>query len=424
MRKVKNRIIIGLLIGLSVSELLFTEPTGERLKTIAERLGLCIGYASVTNFTMLSDAPTYQNVATSEFNLVTPEHALKLDTISPSQNYYNFSAGDQLVQFAWNNGLKVHGHCLVWHSAQPAWLVNIRDRTQLLTALYKYIDSVLNHFKGKILVWDVVNEALNEDGSYRNSFWSQVIGKDFIELAFQRARQADPAAKLIYNDYNIEVLGKKSDSAYNIIADMVRRGIPIDGVGLQMHLTDQGIDYQSFADNMTRFAALGLEIYITEMDVRIPDRHTESDLQNQADIYRQIFKRCLTQPAVKAIQVWGVTDKYSWIPSTYPGTGSALLFDNEYNAKAAYYAVQDVLANPPTPTPTPTATPVIGKMGDVNGDNLININDALFIARYCAGFQPDVFSTALADVNRNGSIQITDALLIAQCSAGIIPCSF
>ena len=183
-----------------------------------------------------------------------------------------------------------------------------------------------------------------------------VIGNSYIELAFRRARAADPLTKLIYNDFNVETVNSKSTAMYNMVADFKNRGVPIDGVGLQMHLTNSGLDYNSLAQNMQRFAALGVEVYITEMDVRFPTPLSQANLQTQATIYSNVLARCKAQPACKALQVWGIPDKYSWVPDTFPGMGGALIFDDNYNAKPAYYALQSGLGGTqPTPTPTPSS---------------------------------------------------------------------
>jgi GH35 family endo-1,4-beta-xylanase len=349
-------IFIFVLIVL-VCQFVHAAPSGQRLRVLAEQIGVLIGYASINNFNSMSDSSTYKEVARTEFNILTCENAMKMDALQPNQGSFNFGPADQHVQFAQSNGIEVHGHTLVWHSQSPSWIQNIGNRNQLLDAMYTHIDTVLNHYRGEILVWDVVNEAFNEDGSYRTSFWYNTIGQDYIDLAFQRARQADPNAKLIYNDYNLCELGSKSNGAYNMIQSMVNRGIPIDGVGFQMHLTADGINGQSFADNMARFADLGLELYITELDVRINPQPSQGDLENQANIYREVMQTALAQPAVKSIQVWGIPDKHSWCMSVFPGTGAPLLFDDNYNAKPCYYAVQEELGQGSPATPQPTATP-------------------------------------------------------------------
>ncbi len=346
--------LLSLMVSLPSSQ---AAPTGERLRNLAGDFP--IGFASVNDFWNLPDAAIYQEVARTEFNILTPENAMKWDTIHPQPNTYNFGPADRHVQFALQNGMKVHGHTLVWHNQNPSWLTNGNwTRDSLLNILYDHIDTVMGHYRGQVWVWDVVNEAFNEDGSYRASLWYNVIGPQYIELAFRRARAADPNAKLIYNDYNIETINAKSNAVYNMVVDFLSRGVPIDGIGFQMHLTNGGIDYQSLAQNMQRFANLGLEIYITEMDVRLPVPPSSIDLQNQATIYRQVLEICLSQPACKAFQMWGFTDKYSWVPNTFPGQGAALIFDENYNPKPAYYALQAALmARFGTPTPGPSLTP-------------------------------------------------------------------
>ncbi|CAG0935332.1 Exoglucanase/xylanase [Thermoflexales bacterium] len=351
-------VLVGSLLASPVVARPNLAPTGERLRNLAG--SFLIGYASRDNFWTMSDAASYQEVARTEFNFMTPENSMKWDATEPSQNNFTFSQADQHVTFAQANNMRIHGHTLVWHTQLPSWVANGSWTSSSLTAaMNNHINRVMGHFVNKIYVWDVVNEAFNEDGSRRSSVFQNVIGNSYIEQAFRTARAADSTAKLVYNDYNIETVNSKSTAVYNMLADFKNRGVPIDGVGLQMHLTNGGLDYNSLATNMQRFAALGLEVYITEMDVRFPVPVSQTDLNNQATIYRNVTNRCLAQPACKALQVWGIPDKYSWVPDTFPGQGAPLLFDDNYNAKPAYYAVQSELQNiGPTPTPsTPTSTP-------------------------------------------------------------------
>ncbi|HET9642061.1 MAG TPA: endo-1,4-beta-xylanase [Burkholderiaceae bacterium] len=325
-----------------------------------------IGYASMSNFLNVPDTSQYQQVASREFNFVTPENAMKWDATEPSQNSFSFGEADKLVSFAHANGMKIHGHTLVWHAQLPGWVANGRwDRTSLTNVMYNHIDKVVGHWSGQIHAWDVVNEAFNEDGTLRPSLFQTVIGNSFIEQSFQRARAADPNARLIYNDYNIETVNSKSTGVYNMIADFKRRGVPIDGVGLQMHLSGGGIDYNSLAQNMQRFAALGVEVYITEMDVGIPST-SQADLQAQANVYSNVLARCKAQPACKGLQVWGVTDKYTWRAGQNP-----LPFDANYNAKPAYYALQAGFGSSspssmPSPTPAPVTVSAIHRMQSYN----------------------------------------------------------
>jgi GH35 family endo-1,4-beta-xylanase len=245
------------------------------------------------------------------------------------------------VQFAQAHGMQIHGHNLVWHSQLPGWLTGTTFTAAQLTAIMdNHIDNVVGRYKGKIAIWDVVNEALNDDGTLRTSLWETTIGSQYIAMAFQRARADDPNAILVYNDFNIETVNAKSNALFTLVSGFKQQGIPIDAIGLQMHLTSGGIDISSLTANMQRFAQLGLQIYITEMDVRYPTPISTANLQAQATIYSNVLNACLQQPACKGLQTWGFTDKYSWIPSTFSGLGDALEFDANYAAKLAYFALQ------------------------------------------------------------------------------------
>lgn len=321
-------------------------PTSDHLRDLAGPF--LIGYASASDFERFSDADRYKDVARREFNVLTPENALKWDTIHPQQTVFNFAPGDQHVRFARANNMQVHGHTLVWHNQLPGWLTNGRWNEATLTEVLKdHIDNVAGHYRGQVLVWDVVNEAFNEDGSFRASLWLKTLGEKHLEMAFRRAHAVDPKAKLIYNDYGIETVNKKSSAVFKMISDFKRRGVPIDGVGLQMHISSGGIDVASFANNMQRFADLGVEIYVTEMDVSLALPVSANKLEAQAGIYRDVLHRCLAQPACKGLLMWGFTDRYSWIPQFVPGHGDALIFDADYQPKPAYRALQaELKANP------------------------------------------------------------------------------
>ncbi len=314
-------------------------PTGQRLRTLAGSFP--IGFAAESDFWNLPDAAQYQQTASSEFSMLTPGNQLKWDTVEPQQNTFNFAPGDMNGLFAQQHNMVFHGHTLVWHNQLPGWLTGGSWTAASLTAvLQNHVDKVVGHFKGKIAFWDVVNEAFNDDGTRRASMWQNIIGQPYIEIAFQRARAADPNAVLVYNDFNIETINAKSDAVFAMMRDFQSRGIPIDGVGLQTHLTAGGLDYAGLAANMQRFANLGLKIYISEMDVRETVPASAAALQSQATVYQNVLDRCLLQPACKGFTIWGFTDKYSWIPGTFPGLGAALPFDQSYNAKPAYFALQ------------------------------------------------------------------------------------
>jgi len=315
------------------------------LRVLAEKLNIHIGFAARNNFWSLSDAEKYMEVARREFNILTPENQMKWDTIHPERNRYNFTPAEKHVEFAEENNMIVHGHTLVWHNQLPGWITGREwTKEELLNVLEDHIKTVVSHFKGRVKIWDVVNEAVSDSGTYRESVWYKTIGPEYIEKAFRWAKEADPDAILIYNDYSIEEINAKSNFVYNMIKELKEKGVPVDGIGFQMHIDYRGLNYDSFRRNLERFAKLGLQIYITEMDVRIPLSGSEDYyLKKQAEVCAKIFDICLDNPAVKAIQFWGFTDKYSWVPGFFKGYGKALLFDENYNPKPCYYAIKEVL---------------------------------------------------------------------------------
>ncbi|GLY29750.1 endo-1,4-beta-xylanase [Kineosporia sp. NBRC 101731] len=275
----------------------------------------------------LSDT-TYTRILSTEFTSVTPENEMKWDATEPSRGTFNYTSGDRIVSQAQSNGQQVRGHALAWHSQMPGWAQSLSGST-LRSAMLNHITNVATHYKGKIYAWDVVNEAFADDGqgSRRNSSLQQT-GNDWIEAAFRAARAADPGAKLCYNDYNTDGVNAKSTAVYTMVKDFKARGVPIDCVGFQSHLgTGVPGDYQS---NLQRFADLGVDVQITELDV--------AQGGNQASIYGTVTKACLAVSRCTGITVWGIRDSDSWRTGENP-----LLFDSSGNKKAAYTSVLNAL---------------------------------------------------------------------------------
>ena len=211
-------------------------PTGESLRDLAPRRGLAIGAA--VDVSALRSDPVYAQILAQEFNMLTAENALKFGPLRPSRDSYDFSAADILVQFAQDHDMQVRGHTLVWHNQLPDWLTQgTFSREELSAILKEHILTVVGRYRGKIAAWDVVNEAVGDNGQMRDTFWLRGIGPEYLDLAFQWAHEADPQAKLFYNDYNGEGLGSKSDAIYRLLKELLQRRVPVDGVGLQMHLT-------------------------------------------------------------------------------------------------------------------------------------------------------------------------------------------
>src|SRR4051794_25904736 len=298
---------------------------------------------------------TYTTVAGREFNMVTAENEMKPDTTEPQRGQFNFSSGDQIYNWATQRGMKVRGHTLAWHSQQPSWWGSISGST-LRQAMIDHINGVMGHYKGKLAYWDVVNEAFNEDGSRRQSNL-QATGNDWIEVAFRTARNADPSVKLCYNDYNIENWSyAKTQGVYRMIQDFKSRGVPIDCVGLQTHFTGGSSLPGNFQTTLSSFAALGVDVALTEVDV------TNSSTSQ----YGGLTQACMNVSRCVGITVWGVRDSDSWRSGESP-----LLFDGGGNKKAAYTSVLNALnAAQPTTTPTgggtqsPTPTPTTGGGGN------------------------------------------------------------
>jgi len=325
----------------------------QSLRQEADNAGLLIGTA--VRPSQLSEA-AYASTLAHEFNMVEPEDAMKWWILRPDATSFDFLQGDEVVRFAQSHQMKIRGHCLVWGRYNPDWLTQGHFTTQQLSQLlHEHITRVMKHFAGQVFAWDVVNEALDENGNVRDSLWYNQpgiglseSGTAYIEQVFRWAHKADPRALLFYNEAEGEGLNRKSDAIYAMVKDFKHRGVPIHGVGLQMHVPNLDANVPEIAANIARLTALGLQVHITELDVSLPvdssGRLLPDDLSRQAEVYRGIVWACLNSPGCTAIQTWGFTDKYSWIGSHSRGArGQALPFDRAYQPKPAYRAVLEEL---------------------------------------------------------------------------------
>ncbi|MFI6895597.1 endo-1,4-beta-xylanase [Streptomyces sp. NPDC050256] len=298
-------------------------------------------FGSATDNPELPDAG-YAAVLGSEFGQITPGNSMKWDTTEPAQGQFNFTKGDVITDFAQQHGQTVRGHTLVWHSQLPGW-VGALPPAQVEAAMTNHVTEEATHYRGAVSAWDVVNEPFNEDGTFRTSPFYTAMGSDYIATALRAAHAADPDAKLYVNDYNIEGLGAKSDAMYALVSELLDEGVPLDGVGMQAHLAVQyGFPYQMQA-NMQRFADLGLDVAVTELDVRMQLPADSTKAATQSSYYRQVTEACLAVERCVGITVWDYTDKYSWVPSTFPGQGAANLYDENLLPKPAYSAVRTAL---------------------------------------------------------------------------------
>lgn len=332
-----------------------SKPTAT-LASAAQAKGRYFGTAVDALFTAATPNPTYLATLGREFGLITPGNVLKWEPLRRNGRFaaFRFAWPDSMLAYATAKGMRLRGHTLVWHNQNPAWLTDPgqtpQDPDTLKAILLDHIATVVGHYKGKIHAWDVVNEALNDgSGTLRSTVWSQALGASYIETAFRAAHAADPDALLFYNDYSLEYPGAKQDSAFALLSRLKAAGVPVNGIGFQGHIqinADGGGNpgKQSLIDTFNRFAALGLRIEITELDVRVRTPGAGSaELAAQSQAYADVVAACLAVSACDAIVVWGVSDAESWIPSTFPGWGQALLFDGSYTKKATYHAVMNAL---------------------------------------------------------------------------------
>ena len=317
------------------------------LATSARRHNLLIGTA--VNIDALEEDQQYRCHLAREFNLVTAENVMKLSWLQPRPREFDFTQADQLVAFAAQHNMAVRGHTLVWHWSLPDWLEQQDwSRDELMAYLEHHIKTVVGRYRGQIVAWDVVNEAIADDGSLRDTLWLRGIGPDYIEMAFRWAHEADPDALLIYNDYGGEGLNRKSDAIYQLVQSLLASDVPIHGVGLQMHVAvNAAPDHEDIAANMARLADLGLQVQITEMDVRIRQPAIAGDAEQQAQVYQAMLQTCLNADNCNTFVTWGYTDRYSWVPYYFKGWGDALILDHDYQAKPSYHSLLRVLMNSP-----------------------------------------------------------------------------
>ncbi len=311
---------LSIALGFSLA----SSQTATSLRDAATRAGLNFGAAVSGQSVGSGGNAAYKQIVSGEYNTAVCENDMKWQSTEPSRGQFSYAGGDRVVDFAAANTMKMRGHTLVWHS-QAGWVGNFAGtREEMLLAMKNHIDNVVGHYKGKILEWDVVNEAV-ADGStdLRNSFWRQRIGADFIDSAFVYAHRADPAALLVYNDYGAEDMGTKSNGVYNLVKRMKENRIPINGVGLQSHFSGSSIRKADIDKNIKRLAELGLRVSITELDI--------VDASLSTAPWSDLMDVCMANANCTAFITWGVYDAMSW--RSNGGSCNCLIFDAQMRAK-------------------------------------------------------------------------------------------
>lgn len=320
--------------------------TTATLRSLASARGLLIGAACSPE--LIDREPAYAATLAREFNCIVAENCMKPMYVQPERGRFDFSQGDRLAAFAAQHQIKLRGHTLAWHVQLPEWLKQgTWSRSEALDLLHDHIHNVAGHFRSSVFCWDVVNEALSDEGGWREkSTWFQLIGPDYLDYAFHWAHEAAPEAILVYNDYGMELPGPKPDACVKLLGGMLARGVPVHSVGFQYHLgSENRLDPAALLPNFKRFAELGLELQFTEMDMGIKKPITEELRQAQATEYANRVQIGL-DAGVSTMVFWGFTDKYSWVPNFTKGEfDEPLLFTADYQPKAAHDAVVAVLAH-------------------------------------------------------------------------------
>jgi endo-1,4-beta-xylanase len=313
---------------------------GTPLKTLAQAAGGRYFGSDMTG-NLLSQS-TVTQLQSQQFNMVTPGNEMKWDTTEPSNGTFNFGPGDQIVSYAQANGERVRCHNLVWQSQLPSWVSSL-PTSQVQAAMETHITTEATHFKGECYAWDVVNEPFNSDGSFVSDPFFKAMGSGYIADALRTAHAADPAAKLYLNDFNIEGENAKSNAMFSLAQSLLAQGVPLNGIGFESHFILGQIPSDMQA-NMQRFANLGLDVAVTELDDRITLPATSANLTQQATDFSNVVKDCLGVSRCVGVTQWAVGDADSWVPGTFSGQGAATMFDQNYNPKPAFTAVQNTLA--------------------------------------------------------------------------------
>ncbi|WP_304592158.1 endo-1,4-beta-xylanase [Nocardiopsis sp. L17-MgMaSL7] len=317
------------------------EPSSE-LPALAGSHGIELGVAVAVN--PLTHETEYRDVVTDHYTSVTAENTMKWQYVQPERGSFDWSGPDAVVGFAEDHGLSVRGHTLLWHNQLPAWLAQGSfDPDELREVMREHFGAVMGRYQGRVASWDVVNEPF-EDGSprLRENLWYQTLGEDYVAEALRAAHDADPGAKLYINEFGVEGSGAKADALYELASDLLDQGVPLHGIGFQGHFVHGNVP-EDLAENMRRFADLGLDVEISELDVRIPEPASDEHLSAQADEYRHVLESCLAVSRCVGVTVWGVSDAHSWIPEWFPGYTAALPFDDDHAPKPALAGMVEAL---------------------------------------------------------------------------------
>lgn len=339
-------------IFISNAQTLHLSETSESVPALKSVLSFPIGAAVGIKY--LRNNPSYRNLLKEQFNSITAENVMKFKALHPEEHRFSFDSADEVVAFAEENNMRVHGHTLLWALNNPAWVMSFQgDKTAWKNLLKTHIQTVVKHFKGKVRSWDIVNEAFTDGGGLKKSVWLKNIGPEYIELAFRYAHDADPDALLFYNDYGQEYVGKKMYAILNMVKDFKKRGVPIHGLGMQMHIPVR-LEDRKIQQAMKVAASSGLLIHLSELEISVKHQMPKPFLMNdqlskqQAEKYKTVFRAYNAIPKNQqfGITTWNVGDADSYRNSKGRNHDYPMMFDTQYRPKPAFKAVVDALKQP------------------------------------------------------------------------------
>lgn len=345
-----RRDLIGAIAAVPLAPLL---PTPAEAQPIPTRKW-SVPYGAAVRGGSLTEDAEYRATLAAYCDQLVSEGGLKWFDLRPTRDRFDFSEGDRYLAFARANGMKFRGHTLVWHGALPPWAEAIDNAVVAEREMIRHIETVVGHYRGKIANWDVVNEAIADDPQtapgLRDSLWLRRIGPRYVALALRAAAQADPGAKLIINDYDIEFVGdrykRKREAFLRLIRSLRADNVPLHGVGLQGHLSDNQIDQAGLTAFASEIKAMGLEFMVTELDVvdnKMPGPPEMRDMVAAARVH-DFLGAIFAAIRPSAVLTWGITDKYSWVPIYFKrGDGlpnRPLPFDVQYKPKPMMQVIE------------------------------------------------------------------------------------
>lgn len=330
------------------------------LKAHAKKRGILTGCA--VDVALLRQDATYRSLLGEQYDILVGENCMKFGPTQPEAERYSFTDSDELMKFADEHGMKVRGHNFVWHEGLPGWFAGTATKENARKIMTDHIMTVGGRYKGRMQSWDVVNEAIwiadgRPDGLRSSSPWFELLGPEYLELAYRTAREADPKALLTYNEYGIEGDGEQDSRKRAATIELLRRlkaaNVPLDALGVQSHLTTKPVGYGKGAQELMDAAKqMGLKVFITELDVA--DDSTDADDaaardKAVAEVYREYLREMLRGPEVKAVLTWGASDGHTWLQGEkwrkkHPERKQRPLpFDEEYKPTEVFYALRESL---------------------------------------------------------------------------------